>query len=194
MFNKRFLPVILVILMLLAAGCGSKTASTDSNGQSGATTATGSVDNTKQPGQQNSPPDLTGKVKTIEGNKLTVYKVTMPNNRPSDNTQNSNTPPDENSKPQGQTGNQGQGDPTKSRGGTLQVTDETVDLVIAADAKIVQRAGRAPNNNDTTNNDAATQLKVGDIKTGDILMLWYGDKLSDGGQSVNSIQVMPANN
>jgi hypothetical protein len=189
MFNKRFLPMILVVLMLFAAGCGSKTASTDSNGQNGATSATGSVDNTKQPVQPDSPPDMTGKVKAIEGNILTVYKVNMPNNnRPPGNTQNSNTPPDENSKPQGQTANQGQGDPAKPRGEMFQVTDETVDLVIAADAKIVKRAGRAPNNNDTT------QLSLGDIKTGDILMLWYGDKLSDGGQSVNSIQVMPSNN
>ena len=64
MFNKRLLPVILVCLLLFAAGCGSKTASTGNNEQKSATNTAGSIDNTKQLVLPNSPPDMTGKVKT----------------------------------------------------------------------------------------------------------------------------------
>ena len=114
------------------------------------------------------------------------------NNRPPENTQNSNRPPDQNnnistderSKSQEQTGNSSQKEPPKPREEMFQVTDETVNLVISADAHIVKGFGKNSNNNETT------QLSIGDIKTGDILGLRFGEKLPDGGQSINFIQIL----
>ena len=188
---KRLLPVILVCLLLFVAGCSSKTTTTADNEQKDATSTADTTDNTKQSVIPNSPPDMTGKVKTIEGNKLTVYKVNMPNRNPSpENTQNSNKSPDEGSKLQEQTGNSSQKEPPKSREEMFQITDETVNLVISADAQIVKGLGRNPNNSD---DNEVTQLSIGDIKTGDILGLRFGEKLSDGGQSVNFVQIMQPN-
>lgn len=185
MFKGRFLPLIIVLLLLFSVGCGSKTASTGNVQQKDAKSSAGSIDNTKQQGPPNNAPDMVGKVKTIEGNKLTVYKVNMTNNnRPPENVQNSNISPDERSKPPAQTGNSSQGEPPKPREEMFQVTDETYDLVISADAKIEKGFGR------NLNDGKSTQLNIGDIKTGDILGLWFGEKSSDGKQSVKSVQVM----
>ncbi len=129
-------------------------------------------------------PDLVGKVKTIEGNKITVYKVNMTNNRPAPNTPNGNKLPDESARAPGPADNSSQQGPPESREEMFQVTDETYNLVINADAQITRGFGRG------TGNDAATQLSLGDIKTGDILGLSFGEKLSSGEQSVKSVQLM----
>ena len=186
MLNKRLLPMLLVCLMLFVAGCSSNTTSTVDNKQKAGTSIADSKNSTEQSVLPNNAPDMTGKVKTIEGNKLTVYKVNMNNeNRPPER-QNNNMPPDENLKPQEQTGNSSN-EPPKPREDMFQVTDETCDLVIAADVNIVKGFGR------NKNIDETTQLNIEDIKTGDILGLWFGEKLSDGGQSVNYVQIMQAN-
>lgn len=183
--NKLLLVMIISFLFLITTGCGSKTASTGNNEQKGATSTAGSTDNTKQPVLPKSAPDMTGKVKTIEGNKLTVYKVNMTNNnRPPENMANNNSSPEERAKLREQMGNSSQKEPPKAREEMFQVTDETVNLVISADAHIVKGFGKNSNNNETT------QLSIGDIKTGDILGLRFGEKLQDGIQSVNFIQIL----
>ena len=185
MFSKRLLPVMLVCLLIFVAGCSSKTAATGDNEQKDATSTAGSSENTKQSVLPNGAPDMTGKVKTVEDNKLTVYKVNMPNNnRPPENTQDGNISPDERPKPQEQTENSSQKEAPKPREEMFQVTDETVSLVISADTHIVKGFGRNSDNNETT------QLSIGDIKTGDMLGLWLGEKLSDGNQSVKYVQIM----
>ncbi len=71
----------------------------------------------------------------------------------------------------------------------FQITDETLDLVIPADAQIIKIQGfnRSPGNQETA------RLGVGDIKEGDLLMLWFGEKLSSGEQSVAFIQLIRPN-
>ncbi len=175
MFRSKFLVLAIVsMLLFVITGCGSKTASTGNNEQKDAKSATNSIDNNQKQTPPNNP-DLVGKVKTIEGNKITVYKVNMTNN---------NMPPDQSTKSPGQEGNQGQQTPPKSMEEMFQVTDETYNLVINADAQITRGFGRR------TGNDATTQLNLGDIKTGDILGLTFGEKLSSGEQSVKSVQLM----
>lgn len=185
MFRSKLLVLAIVsMLLFVITGCGSKTVSTGNNEQKDAKSATNSIDNTQKQTPPNNP-DLVGKVKTIEGNKITVYKVNMTNNNmPPENTPNGNTPPDQSAKSPGQEGNQGQQTPPKSMEEMFQVTDETYNLVINEDAQITRGFGRG------TGNDATTQLNLGDIKTGDILGLTFGEKLSSGEQSVKSVQLM----
>lgn len=191
--NKLLLVAIVSLLLFVITGCGSKTASTGNNEQKDAESTIGSIDNTKQQTSPNTP-DLVGKVKTIEGNKITVYKVNMTNNRPPENTPNSNNPlentpngnkpPDESAGAPGPVDNSNQQGPPESREEMFQVTDETYNLVINADAQITRGPGRG------TGKDDATQLNLADIKTGNILGLSFGEKLSSGEQSVKSVQLM----
>jgi hypothetical protein len=175
-------------MLLFAAGCGSKASLTENNQQNADTAAAGAIDSTKQPAAPENAPDMTGKVKTIEGNKLTVYKVNVANNRrPPENPPEGTTPPDETTKPQQQRQNSDKGGTPAPNDEMFEVTDETISLVISEDASIVKGFGRNTNNNETT------QLSIEDIKTGDILGLRFGEKSSDGEQSVNSVRIMQSN-
>lgn len=181
MLGKKLLAVVTVFLFLLTAGCGSKTGPAGSGAQKNSANATASGENTKQPAPPRRPPDMIGKVKTVAGSKLTVYKARTPDGPPE--------------RPERSEIQQEQGEPpspeerARRRAEMFQITDETLDLVIPADTQIIKIQGfnRNPGNQETA------RLGVGDIKEGDLLMLWFGEKLSSGERSVAFIQLIRPN-
>lgn len=191
--NKLLLAAIVSLLFLVVIGCGSKAASNGDSEQKDDKSTEGSVSGSNQQAPPENAPDLVGKVAAIDGSKVTVYKVNMPDNiAPPENGQNNNAPRGETPKPQGQpepTAQQGPPEdtgrqPPETREDMFQVTEETYDLVINADTRMERGFGRDPGGNEST------QLRIEDIQTGDILRLWLGEKLSGGEQTVKSIQLM----
>ncbi|MDH7578090.1 MAG: hypothetical protein QHH75_09795 [Bacillota bacterium] len=186
MLGKKLLAAatVFLFLFLVAAGCSSKTDSAGNTGAKDSASVTASGENIKQPAPPGRPPEMIGKVKTIAGNKLTVYEVRTPS-RPSG--------PPESGPPERSEIQQRQGEPPPSpeeraerRAEMFQVTDKTFDLVISADAQII----KIQDFNRNSENQETARLEVGDIQEGDLLMLWFGEKLSSGEQSVTFIQLI----
>lgn len=178
---RKKLPVLIaVFLLIFAAGCASKSSTDDTGTKNPAATAQ-SDGTTQQTAPPDGTPDVMGKVKTISGNKVTVYKVTAPNNNqpPGNGTK----PQGEGKKPPGQSGDLSPEERAQKRADMFQVTDETIDLTIPDDTPFVQDQGFGENKE-------IKKIDIGSIQNGDLLRIWYGDKLPDGGQSVKYIQVL----
>lgn len=184
--RKKIPFLIAILLLLMAAGCGSKSAGEADSGQKSPAATEQSGSQTEQAAPPDNTPDVMGKVKTISGSKITVYKVNAPD-RPSENGA---KPPGDGAKPpQGervrpeQPGELSQEERAQRRAEMFQVTDETIDLIVPDDTSIVQDKGFGENRE-------INKIDLGSIQEGDLLRIWYGDKLSDGGQSVKYIQLL----
>lgn len=172
---KKGLWLMLVCVTLIIAGCGPDKAV--NTGAAGNAVPQWSG-NASQWGGPDRISDLTGKVKTIRGNKVTVFRVIAANENKSE---------EERAKLQTEMQSLSPEERAKRREEQNKVTNETINLIIPVGTPIVknQRLG------DKTE---TTKLEIGDIKEGDFLKLWL-EKQSSGEESyVEFVQVLQSVN
>ena len=162
MLNRKiFLLLTCAVLFLLAAGCSSGSVG---NGDSGANTGgEGQSNNAVRFGGPERGPDLIGKVKTIVGNKLTVYKVEGDFELTEEERQ------QQRSRMQGLSPEER----AKERAERFKVSEETADILIPVGVPIIATGNLG--------GDVA-EVDMSDIKKNDFLRLWFEEPGGSGGE------------
>jgi hypothetical protein len=180
MNSRKYFAIGATLALALLAGCGSS-----NTNQSGGNTNDAAIqqqDQQQQPangggqGMNRAPVDLVGKVKSIAGNTLTVYKSSF-------------TPGQNGGGRMGQgqgggqqpaNGQQGNGQPPAGGAGggrgQMSFTEETVDIAITDNTKLIKREF-------VNNQPQDTELTLADLKTDDIVSV----DLQDGTQEAVTI-------
>jgi hypothetical protein len=149
MWNKGLIAVVAALTLALLSGCGSsqpngtaaqQTQGTDNNGQGNGQGGPGAFN-----GQR---PDLVGKVKTVNGNTITVFKSSFQRGRGGQGGQGS------------QGGQGGQGRPNMQN----MFSEETEDINVTDSTKIVKREF-------VNNQMTETPIALADLKADDILSI-----------------------
>lgn len=211
---KNKISIIALSALMLLAACGSaNTASAGGNTDSGSA-AQGTAPNGQANNRQVERADLIGEVSTVSGNNITLKLMEMPSfngngapqqgysrnggrqgaaagNSNSGSSGNTGNPADDSSaKPSvdGKTarpsGGNGQGG-GQGRQWSPQYTGETKTLTIP-DGLEISSAGRGP-----SGDSSQQSLTVSDIKTGNILEIWYSDKEKETISKISIMQSMP---
>lgn len=172
---KLFLLLFTAVLFL--AGCSSGGGGGNPQ-NTGAALGSQPYNSASQWGGPDRLSDLTGKVKTVRGNKLSVFKVLSSNENMSDS---------ERAKYQSEMQSLSPEERARRREEMNKVTDETFDILIPVGTPIVK-------GNLVDGKVQATKLEVGDIKEGDQLKLWLEKQPSAGDLSVEFVQVQQSIN
>ena len=176
---KKGFSLLSLFILLVSAGCVSKpntivnTGSKDAGSSSLPTYSSSTV----QSGSPDRIYDLMGKVKTIRGNRLTVFKV---------NSAIANLTKEERAKFQAEMQALSPEERAKRRAELIKVTDETVSLVIPVGTSIIK-------NQKYGEEVETSQLEIGDIKEGDHLKLWLEKQLTQGDSPVEYVEVVQGN-
>jgi len=198
--KKRKIACLLLCLLMLvmATGCASTKTTTSQPKDTSANTSQNSPgSNGSVAGNQSEKksPDIFGKVKSINGNEVTISLAQMPqrNEPASGSGKSGTTPPDNtasgNTAPTAPSGTPPGNDTGKApkQGGMpdLQLTGETKTITLPADIKIVAGGGGNAGQNDK-------EIKLTDVKVDDIMQIYY--KAGETGEirTVESIRVMQA--
>jgi hypothetical protein len=190
MVKKWWILATCALMLLLLTGCGTKNSGTD---HAAVSTGIAKYDNGTAPAgstpRNQKSADLFGKVKSISGKTITVYKSSfVPSaggtggrrtggggNNNGTNTQRDGQKSSNGGNPSSQSG-QGSGTGQGRINPKNMFTDETVDIQITDATKIVKRAfvgGKM----------TESKLQITDLKAGDILSI----NLKDGSQEATSI-------
>lgn len=183
-FNKTLLILLMILIAAITVGCSSGGTETSEKTTQASTEVASKGETITMPEER---PALTGKVKEIIGNEVTVYIAQVPQNQgkprdisnqaqPQERTQNQEKPQNQ---PQGQNQPQsGDGASTQNRGFAMNFTEETKTFIIPVGTPIVtmQRGSRE-----------ATQVGLTEIKKDSILRVWMKD------DAVSFVQVAGGN-
>ncbi len=167
--NKLFLALVVAFVAMYAIGCSSATQTPNQANENIAT-------EDKQIVIPEEEPTLTGKVKDIVDNKVTVYKAAVPDQAPGQPPANEGTPGEN---PPGKADQATDFNNDKPRPGNrppeVQVTEETETFTIPTDTPIVslQRGS-----------NEIIQMNLTDIKADQFLRIWQKD------DAVYFVQVM----
>lgn len=164
--KKSVVYIMMLILLLSAIGCSSKT-----NTGSAESPAPQVSEGNSEGERPDRVPDLEGKVKQIRGNEVTVFKVVRTRPEPTE---------EERAKRRQQMMNLSPEERAKIQAEMFKVTDETIDLTIPVGVPIVS--------NQTGGGKVVTQsVSLADIKQGNIMRFWFTEGTSD---EINYVQVM----
>lgn len=180
-----------VMIVSMVSGCTSNTEASENNAQSQNTTSVtqettdSSADETSDEVQQDNA-DIMGKVKSINGNTITLYKSSMDpaemmNSKPEGEGQ---TPPDGEVPTDGQSLAEGETPPEPKDGDGMgepmgmddMFTDETTDIEVTTSTSIVSQS-----------QGTESAIAIADLKEGDIVTVWLtsdtqeAEKISLGG-------------
>ncbi|RKO65577.1 hypothetical protein [Desulfofundulus salinus] len=155
--GKTILLLISLLFFSLLQGCSS--GNTDA-GDTPSGSADQPVQNVTRWGGPARQPDLWGQVKTIRGNKLTVYKV-------ENNAQNLSE--EERKAQRGQMQSLSPEERAKARAERIKVSNETVDVIIPVGVPVIATGNFGAE---------ATEVDISQIKQGDIIKLWLESKPS----------------
>lgn len=190
MFLKKLLVLMVLLLLLVSAGCASDTGQEGNNVNEPSISDENTSDAVVQaPHPQSSPPDLIGEVKTIQGNKVTVYKANL--NEDIKPPEAGGRQKEQMSKEQRQEMQDKSPEERSQRmAERFQVTEETYDLIIPVGTSILKK--QRPGSEATSKSDE--MLEIGDINEGDLLMFWLEELLPEGESSVESVQIIMSAN
>ncbi|MEW6066134.1 hypothetical protein P378_03780 [Desulforamulus profundi] len=170
MLIKKISTVLLSLLILVLAitGCGSTNTKTT-------TATTGEINPTTsvtQYGAPNRQADLWGKVKTIRGNKVTVFKAENKNEALTEEERAAQRAKMQALSPE---------ERAKARDERIKVTNEILEILIPVGTPVILT---------NTSANGAEQVDISNIKKDDLLKLWL-EKSSGGGEStVEFVQII----
>ena len=176
---RKGLLLLSLFIFLVSAGCASKQDTTGNTGSkdTGSSSLPTYSSSAVKPGSPDRIYDLMGKVKTIRGNRLTVFKV---------NSAIASLTEEERAKFQAEMQALSPEERAKRRAELIKVTDETVSLVIPVGTSIIK-------NKKYGKEVETSQLDIGDIKEGDHLKLWLEKQLPQGDSPVEYVEVVQGN-
>lgn len=150
--------LICAVLFLFVTGCSS-----GSGGGANSTGGGGQTNNASRFGGPERSPDLIGKVKTIVGNKLTVYKVQgdftlTEEERAERRARMQSLSPEERA---------------RERAERYKVSEETIDVLIPVGVPIISTSNLG---------EEVTEVDISAIKKNNFLRLWFEEPGSFGGE------------
>lgn len=175
--QKKAFFLMMVFVTLIGMGCGSDKAVVSGQNSSGGATQQSYNSNVSRWGAPDRLSDLTGKVKTVRGNKIAVFKVI---------TANENQSEEERAKTRAEMQALSPEERAKRREELNKVTNETINLIIPVGTTIIKSQG--------SGNTEAAKLEIGDIKEGDFLKLWLEKQSSGEEPLVEFVQVLQSVN
>ncbi|MFW2489663.1 hypothetical protein ACN077_13990 [Clostridium chromiireducens] len=158
----------IVITTTLMVGCSKTSAGAAQTTQTTESTQNPSNDNGNTPQKNFQAADLQGEVSSIDGNKITLKLIKVPERPQGGNQENTSKSGDQKASSKDNNNKDGQ-PPMKQGKKQVEYTGETKEITVGDGIEITTM------NRGKQNSDAKT-LTVTDIKVGDTLLITYSDK------------------